>query len=303
MTLKTTRWAMVTLACALCWAAASAQIAGNGSYGQNGGRPRIEQADRAGRGGADVPPDDHSMFIDAAVLMNVKADEYVAVFSVAEEGQTIDEANQKVDTAIRQFTDGLKPLKLRESDVFVDFIAAPKIYGYDIADNVAREKLTGFELKKNVSVHYAERDLIDKVIAAAAKAQIYDLVKVDYVVKDTAAIQSRLLEEAAAIVKQKIATNERLLGIKVEAPAEIYAMRPAIYYPPELYDSYAATESETVSRPPNLSKMTVQQARKSRTFYFNGMNANGFDKVINPVVVEPVVQFTLYLKMKYTLVR
>ena len=36
-----------------------------------------------------------------------------------------------------------------------------------------------------------------------------------------------------------------------------------------------------------------------RTFYFNPLNADGFDRVIAPVVVEPAVQFTLYLRLKY----
>ena len=32
---------------------------------------------------------------------------------------------------------------------------------------------------------------------------------------------------------------------------------------------------------------------------FNGLSGDGFDQVINPVVLEPVVQFTLHLKVKY----
>ena len=46
----------------------------------------------------------------------------------------------------------------------------------------------------------------------------------------------------------------------------------------------------------------MEQERKARTFYFNALDGNGFDKVINPVVLEPVVQFTLYLKVKYEVV-
>ena len=44
---------------------------------------------------------------------------------------------------------------------------------------------------------------------------------------------------------------------------------------------------------------TTQLARKNRTFYFNGLNADGFDDVITAVYNEPVVQCTLYLKVKY----
>jgi hypothetical protein len=38
----------------------------------------------------------------------------------------------------------------------------------------------------------------------------------------------------------------------------------------------------------------VQQARKARTFFFNALDGGGFDKVINPVVIAPMVQATLY---------
>ena len=37
--------------------------------------------------------------------------------------------------------------------------------------------------------------------------------------------------------------------------------------------------------------------------FFNALDGNGFDKVVNPVVIEPVVQFTLYLKVKYDVAR
>ena len=46
-------------------------------------------------------------------------------------------------------------------------------------------------------------------------------------------------------------------------------------------------------------RYTVHRARKGRTFFFNALTADGFDAVVNPVVLEPVVQFTLYLKLKY----
>jgi hypothetical protein len=66
-----------------------------------------------------------------------------------------------------------------------------------------------------------------------------------------------------------------------------------------MYDSYTAFETEHVGVPANRDRLATQTARKSRTFFFNGLDADGFDAVINPVMIEPVVQFTLYLKLKY----
>ena len=51
--------------------------------------------------------------------------------------------------------------------------------------------------------------------------------------------------------------------------------------------------------PFDRQKFAVQSARKSRTFFYHGLDANGFDRVVNPTVMEPPVQFTLYLKVKY----
>ena len=57
--------------------------------------------------------------------------------------------------------------------------------------------------------------------------------------------------------------------------------------------------TEAVTGGPDRSRTTVQSLRKSRTFYYNPLTADGFDRVIEPVILEPVVQFTLYLKLKY----
>jgi hypothetical protein len=124
-------------------------------------------------------------------------------------------------------------------------------------------------------------------------------VKVDYVVKDVEAVQRRLAEEAAHVLKKKVARREALLDIKLRPPAQVFAERSAAYYPTHMYDAYTAFESENVSAPVDRQKHTIQAARKSRTFYFNGLDSDGFDQVINPVILEPVVQFTLYLKVKY----
>jgi uncharacterized protein YggE len=294
----------LTLACmGLISGNSSAQTSGNNGYAQNGGVARAEQSERNQRviTTQDLPPTNTSMFVDADVLMNVKADEFVAVFGISQEGGSVQECNEKMDAVIKGFTDALKALHVRESDIFVDFITQPKIYEYDLAGDVAREKLAGFELKKNISIHYADRGLLDKLVAAAAKDQIYDLVKVDYVVKDINAVQSMMMDEASAVIKQKVARYEKLLGIKVEPLAQVYAERPAIHYPTQMYDSYTAAESESIARPPQ--RYTIQQARKGKTFFFNGLDDSGFDKVINPVILEPVVQFTLYLKVKYEVAR
>ena len=292
------------LCAALPAADARAQASGNVAYSQQGRQSaQAEQRELAKRGQVDASGD--SLFVDASVLMNVRADEHVAVFGVMQECAAVPECTQKVDAMVAEFAAGLRQLGVAQGDVFVDFATQNRIYAYELdrEKSLAREKLAGFELKKNVSVRYRERLLLDRIVVAAARAGIFDLIKVDYVVRDTASVNDRLAQEAARIVREKVARHERLLGVRFRRPPQIYAEKPSIYFPTEMYDSYAAAESENITQPyyERSQQYIIQQARKSRTFYFNALTADNFDLVIEPVVLEPVVQFTYYLKLKYDL--
>jgi len=282
-------------------AACYAQASGNVAYSQQGGQARAEQNERNKRivAPTEAPPSATTMFVEASVLMNVKADEYVAIFGVNQECVTVPECNQQMDTTVGGFITELGRLGVGKDDVFVDFAAQNKIYSYQLSGSVAKQRLSGFELKKNVAIHYKDKLLLDRLVIAASRSNIFDLIKVDYLVRDTASVQNRLMEEAARVVKQKAARYERLLAIQLQPPAQVYAERHSIYFPTEMYDSYTAYETDDVSPDFYRERYTVQSARKSRTFFFNPMNADGFDAVVNPVVIEPVVQFTLYLKVKY----
>lgn len=281
-----------------------AQVSGNVVYSQGGGgsrnSDRARQQELAKRSMMDAGTAT-SLIIDASVLMNVKADEHVAVFGVMQECTAVSECNQKVDAAVASFSAAVRGLGVPAENVFVDFTTQNKIYGFDVGEKLAKERLVGFELKKNVSVRYADSHLLDKLVLAAAGAGIFDLIKVDYFVRDTSAVLERLMEEATRIAKQKAARREQLFGLKLQKTPQIYTEKPSIYFPTEMYDAYTAAESENVSQTPSYNQQThvIQNARKSRTFYFNPLDAQGFDLVINPIILEPVVQYTLYLKLKY----
>jgi uncharacterized protein YggE len=268
---------------------------GSAAYGQQG-RSGVELAranELAKRGTAG-----DGKFIEASVLMNVLADEYVAVFGVNEEGKTLEEARKKMDAAVKTFTASLAQMKLAAADYYVDFVAQNRIYGYEPAgDNAVREVVVGFEVKKNVIIRYKDKTMIDRLTEAASNAGIFDLVKVDYIVKDIEAVQTKLITEAARILKRKTDDQERLLGVKVGQVTGNSVPSFSIYYPADMYDSYVAQESEEMQG--WRQGLTVQRARKPRTFFYNGLTAKDFDHVVNPVVNEPVVQFTVYVRVRY----
>ncbi|MCW5940842.1 MAG: SIMPL domain-containing protein [Fimbriimonadaceae bacterium] len=286
----------------LCASVGSSQVAGGSAgYGRReSGREKAEANEKAKRSfsSAELPASPTSVFLDASVLMNVKADEMVAVFAIAEEAPTVAECGAKVEARVAKVREAFARLVIPERDVTVDFVVQNRVYGFEVTGDLAREKMTGYELKKNVSVRCGSRALMERCIEAASAVEVFDLVKVDYVVKNIGAIQSRLMEEATRVVRRKSGDYARLLGVTLRPAPQVLAERHHAYYPTEMYDSYVAQESEDVSTSYYRQNRMVQSARKPRTFYYNPLDGGGFDAVVNPVVLEPVVQFTLYLKVR-----
>src|SRR6185436_5237716 len=232
------------------------------------------------------------------VLLNSAPDEFVAVFGVAQEAPTAAESNNKVNAQLDQFLKAIAKLGVTRSDTFIDLITQNRVYSFvPGGDNIIQEKLTGFETKKTIAVRYKDRALLEKLLTEAAAVSIFDLIKVDYVINDMTKIRSRLFEEASRIIKQKEETYARTLGIKLRRDA-IYQEKYDTLYPAELYETYRAFESGTVDA--NYESRTrVVRERKSSTSYLEPLDRSGFDSVLTPIGIEPVVQATLYLKIRY----
>src|SRR5271170_3829094 len=123
-----------------------AQVGGNAAFGQAGGRARAAQSERARRVIAKEchPPTGTMTFLEANVLMNVKAEEYVAVFAVSADGETVAECSRKLDETLKTFIGEINALGIAGDDLFVDFIAQNKTYGFTVEGDIAKEKLVGF---------------------------------------------------------------------------------------------------------------------------------------------------------------
>jgi uncharacterized protein YggE len=267
------------------------QAAGNSVY--SGSRNRTSGVTTGTLSSVDPKDSSQNYFIEANVLINVRADEYVATFALAQEGQSLPDANGKIEVQVSEFLASLRSLGVKTNDVFIDFISQNRVYDFVVADNTAKETQTGFEVKKNVAIRYKERSLLEELLAAGAKSGIFDLVKVDYVVNDMVSQRERLLTEASKVIRKKEAAHERLFGVK-KRPLETYQEKYNAFFPTEMYSSYVAYETGEVYR----GNMPAITKRKPRTSYYDPLNPAEFDLIIGQTGGEPMVQLTLYLKMK-----
>jgi uncharacterized protein YggE len=290
------RLSLILLVLMMCGVVCSAQEAGNRIYDRSRGR-----VDRASDGvvltteNKDLVP---VQSIEAYVLLNAPADEFIAVFGVAQEGTEPLQSNTKVNALIDNFIGAAGKLGVKREDIYVDFITQNRVYSFvPETSGRIREKLTGFETKKTIAVRYKDPALLEKLLAAAAQASIFDLITVNYVIKDLNAIRTRLLDQASQIIRQKEDNYNRLLNLKLKRTA-VSVERYETHYPGELYRTYTAYESGAVDDNESSSVRVIHE-RKSSSSFLDPIDGSLFDAVINPLGVAPMVQCTLYLKVRY----
>jgi uncharacterized protein YggE len=229
--------------------------------------------------------------------MNVIADTYVAVFAVAEESPSLMDCNTNIDKRIQSYISDIAKLGISKSEIYIDMTTQNKIYDYKINDEIAEQYLKGFELKKNVIVKFNNINDLEKMVISASIHGIYDLVKVDYLVSDVSLIYKKMFQSAMEIVNSKkdmyiLATNSTL-----DPVSQVYAEDFNSFSPPQLYRSYKAYESSTTYEDYDLYRKT--DLRKSSSYYYDRINYSGFDKIINPVVTEPAVEYVLTLQIRF----
>ncbi len=272
---------------------ASGQESGNRIYGNNGYYQQKRQSNTGMLGNSN-----EGYAIEARVLTNLKPDAFVVVFGVNDEGSNAAASNEKVNAKIANLIQRIKPLGIDSSSVFVDFITQNRVYDFTVSGTQATENLTGFETKKTVAIRYKNRELFERIVSAAADSRIFDLIKVDYIVSDFDSVRTGLFEAAVKVLKGKEQKYANALGVSPSAVG-LSIEQYNVSYPAEAYQRYQAYETgdASVSNNQGASSRVVQ--RKSFTFFYEPFEGSSFDTVLVPLGLEPMVQFSIYLRMQY----
>lgn len=268
------------------------QVGGNQVFNrEHRERPATPQAEK-------IFLTDSTFFIRASILKNVISDSYVATFGVVESAKTLKEANTQIDDRIQKFIFALKKIGVLHADIYVDITTQTRILDYKTDGNYAEQFISGFEQKKNVIVKFKEIKDLDKMVIAASEFEIYDLIKVDYIVDDPNKIYTELFQTAMELLNNKKDLYVKTTNIKLKKSPKISS--ESFYYltPSKLYQSYTpkniSTDYEDYSS--NRKKKTLQI---STTYYYDNIDYSTFDKVINPIITEPSVEFILLLQLKF----
>jgi len=241
----------------------------------------------------------NDLVISVKGLSNVRADSYVAVFTITQVGKTAEEANKLLDQRVESVRANISTSA--NVTVFVDMVSFVPMYEFEkerkiFSKRTYNEIPKGFELKKSIHVKYKQHDVLNDIITACAGAEVYDLVRVDYFSDDMASIKKELMARSKTLLKEKITTYGGILGDNLSVAEKQMADGFIIKYPIEAYKSYQAYASTSL----DLRKpASVNQASKSKSMYYQPIMDKEFDFVINPTIVEPVIQVMYEIKVRF----
>lgn len=243
----------------------------------------------------------NEMVFTVNALMNVKAESYMAIFNIVQTGKTAKEVNSMVNIKIEGLKKLLVKKGIKNGDIYTDMISLVPLYDYDIEKKLFSKTYTevpkGFEIQKNIHVKFENDSLLDEIVTAAAENEIYDLIKVEYYVDNSDAKYIELRNKSIEYMKGKLNAFKEL-GINMDTIYHIISEKQSVVYPIDRYKSYQAFSGTSIDA---IKSRNVTTVRKPITQFYNKLPYHKFDIVINPVIIEPAVQFTYSITLKYVI--
>lgn len=242
------------------------------------------------------------LVLEVNAMMNATADSYLAIFHIVQLGQTAEEADSLMSERVYGFTQRVERDGVKEKDVFTDMLSFIPVYEVEatrkLFSTTYQEVPAGFEIQKNIHVRFRDARVLDKLVTAAAKEEIYDLVKVDYFVEQQSACYDTLRMFATKLLQQKLENFEKL-GLKVKESHRNAAEQNGAFFPLDRYTAYQTrTQSSLNSR---RKGQVVNDVRRPQTLFYNKVPYGNFDIVLHAEITEPPVQYTYNLTLQCAL--
>jgi uncharacterized protein YggE len=238
------------------------------------------------------------LVLEVNAMMNATADSYLAIFHVTQLGQTAEEADSLMNARVNGVLRRVKQVGVTESDVFTDMLSFVPVYELEatrkLFSRTYQEVPAGFEIQKNIHIRFTDARVLDKLVTAAAKEEIYDLVKVDFFVEKQSACYDTLRMFATNLLQQKLDNFDKL-GLKITESHRTGAEKNGAYFPLDRYTSYQTrTQSSLNSR---RKGQVVNDIRRPQTLFYNKVPYGHFDIVLHAEITEPPVQYTYNLTL------
>lgn len=239
--------------------------------------------------------------IDIKALSNIIANSYTAVFNVTQIGKTSEETNTLMKERMNKVKSELLSNGILSKDIVIDVISFVPVYETMVEKKLFSKKYVevpkGFELQQNIHVKFTSVKQFEGILASCANNEIYNLVKVDYFIDNLQDVYKKLRVEILKELKSKQEFYKNL-GFDLTLYDPTIADNKYCYFPRDFYKNYQAFNS--ISFEALKKNRGVFQAKKQTSYYYDPISFRDYDVVINPSIVEPVIQIGMEIKLQYT---
>ena len=239
-----------------------------------------------------------TLIIDVRALQNVKASSYTAVFNISQIAETAEATKDLMSIKIENIKSELTKIGLKESDIAIDVISFIPVYEVEVTKKLFSKTYTevpkGFELQQNIQ--FTKTSQFENILSACANNEVYNLVKVDYFIDNIAEVYQNLQTQLLALIKNK-KEYYSVLGFDLKEYNVLMADQKYCYFPKDFYNHYQAFNS--ISFEALKQKRGVTTVKKQTSYYYQPLTYENYDIVVNPSVLEPVVQVGMEIKLHY----
>ncbi|WP_299366824.1 SIMPL domain-containing protein [Winogradskyella sp.] len=239
--------------------------------------------------------------IDVKALQNVSASTYTAMFNLSQIGPTAEATNTLMKERIDNIKKRLVLLGITEKDIAIDVISFIPVYEVEVTKKLFSKTYTevpkGFELQQNIHIQFTKTNQFESILEACAKSEVYNLVKVDYYIENIQEVYKNLQDELLKLIEDKKAYYS-VLGFDLSEYDVKIADDKYCYFPKDFYQSYQAYNS--VSFEALKKDKGVTSAKKQTSYYYQPLTYERYDIVIDPSILEPVVQIGMNIKLVFT---
>lgn len=238
--------------------------------------------------------------IDVKALHNAVASSYTAVFNINQIGETSEKTYELMSERIQKVKSELLSKGILEKDIVIDVISFVPVYETVVEKKLFSKKYhevpKGFELQQNIHIKFTKTNQFEAILSACSKNEIYNLVKVDYYIEDLQEIYKNLRASVLQELKAK-QLYYKDIGFDLAEYDKTVAGTKYCYFPRDFYKNYQAFNS--VSFEALKKSKGVLEAKKQISYYYDPISFKDYDIVVNPSIVEPVIQIGIELKLQY----
>jgi len=233
-------------------------------------------------------------------IFNATTSSYVAIFHIVQTAANARECDSLINKRIGNFKSMVMEAGIRDEDFITDMLSMVPLYEVEVVkrrfSKTYNEVPAGFEIQKNIHIRFENSQLLDRLVTAAAFEEIFDFVKVEYFVENVQAIYDTLRKTATALLKKREAQFESL-GVKMKGQWRMVGEKQGVYYPMDRYTSYTSKSKPSLQSA--KKEVSIQEIPTSSTLFYNKVPYSGYDFVVNPEMLEPQVQYTYSIQLKY----